>query len=109
MLINWRIFNRRAGKVWGDRYHRRDLPSPSEVRSALVYVLNNFLKHGVVDEGLVDPRSSAPWFDGYMHRRTPKPEEPDVTERARTWLLDEGWLRAFPGAIHVGEVPKALR
>ena len=32
MLINWRIFNRRAGKVWGDRYHRHDLPIPPEVR-----------------------------------------------------------------------------
>ena len=109
LLINRRVFGRRAGKVWGDRYHRHDLPNPPEVRNALVYVLNNFLKHGVVDEGLVDPKSSAPWFNGYMHRRTPVPEEPDVTTAARTWLLDDGWKRAFPGFIHVGEVPKALR
>jgi len=31
--------------VWGDRYHRRDLGSPREVRNALVYVNNNHLKH----------------------------------------------------------------
>ena len=109
LLINRRIFNRRAGKVWGDRYHRHDLPSPLEVRNALVYVLNNHLKHGVVDEGLVDPKSSAPWFKGFMHRRQPPPDTPDVAENARTWVLDEGWIRAFPGFIHIGEVPKALR
>lgn len=109
MLINARIFSRRAGKVWGDRYHRHDLPSPQEVRNALVYVLNNHWKHGVVDEGLVDPRSSAPWFTGFMHRRDPPPKYPDVTEPPRTWLLEEGWTKAFPGYIHVGEVPKALR
>ena len=108
-LINSSIFARRAGKVWGDRYHRHDLPTPHEVRNVLVYVLDNHLKHGIVDEGLVDSKSSAPWFDGFMHRREPVPKEPDVAEKARTWLLDEGWTKAFPGYIHVGEMPKALR
>jgi len=31
----------RRGKVWGDRWHGRELGSPSEVRSALVYVFRN--------------------------------------------------------------------
>ncbi|HEX7125604.1 MAG TPA: transposase [Thermodesulfobacteriota bacterium] len=49
------------GKVWGDRYHRRDLATPREVRNALVYVLNNFRKHGAPPR-VVDPCSSARWF-----------------------------------------------
>jgi len=36
---------RRKGPVWGDRYHARDLRSPSETRTALLYVLQNWKKH----------------------------------------------------------------
>jgi hypothetical protein len=40
-----RLFNaahgRGRGRVWADRYHRRDLTSPSQVRNALVYCLAN--------------------------------------------------------------------
>jgi hypothetical protein len=38
--INSRVLRRR-GSVWGDRYHRRDLESPRDVRNAVVYVMNN--------------------------------------------------------------------
>lgn len=31
-------------KMWPDRYHRRDLTSPRQVRNALVYILANFKK-----------------------------------------------------------------
>ncbi|HEY3358468.1 MAG TPA: transposase, partial [Polyangia bacterium] len=57
----------RRGPVWGDRYHRRDLTTPREVRNALVYVLCNARKHGrpVAD---LDPCSSARWFDGWRRR-----------------------------------------
>jgi REP element-mobilizing transposase RayT len=38
-----RLFNaahcRGRGRVWADRYDRRDLESPSQVRNALVYCL----------------------------------------------------------------------
>jgi REP element-mobilizing transposase RayT len=109
MRVNRRIMTRRRGKVWGDSYHRRELTTPSEVRSVLVYVLNNHLKHGEWEVGLIDPCSSAPWFMGWMHRREPVPPEPDVGQRATTWLLDEGWSTTGLGWIHVGEVPRALR
>ena len=109
MRVNRRIMARRRGKVWGDSYHRRELTTPSEVRSVLVYVLNNHLKHGEWEVGLIDPCSSAPWFTGWMHRREPVPPEPDVGQRATTWLLDEGWSTTGLGWIHVGEVPRALR
>jgi len=54
----------RRGKVWDDRYHARALPTPREVRHALVYVLQNCRKHLPGFRGL-DPRSSAAWFDGW--------------------------------------------
>jgi hypothetical protein len=50
-----RLLARERGHVWGDRHHRRDLTTPSEVRNALVYVLSNHIKHGETDVGLIDP------------------------------------------------------
>jgi REP element-mobilizing transposase RayT len=108
MRVNRRILHRRRGHVWGDRHHRRELTTPSEVRNVLVYVLNNHLKHGETDVGLVDPCSSAPWFDGWMHRREPKPPDPPATQSPTTWLLDTGWSTVGLGYLNVGEVPRAL-
>ncbi len=109
MRVNRQIMTRRRGRVWGDSYHRRELTTPSEVRNAIVYVLNNHLKHGEWEVGLVDPCSSAPWFHGFMHRRDPIPPDPPSGERAWTWLLDEGWSTVGLGFINIGEVPRALR
>lgn len=71
----------RTGRVWGDRYHRHDLATPSEVRHAVVYVLHNIKKHRPGFRGL-DPCSSA-WGAARA-----------VVVRARTWLLAVGWRRA---------------
>jgi hypothetical protein len=35
----------RKGRFWADRYHRHDLGTPREVRSAIRYVLLNLFKH----------------------------------------------------------------
>ena len=107
--LNSRVLRRR-GAVWGDRYHRRDLTVPSDVRNVLVYVLDNHLKHHEWDAGLIDPCSSAAWFAGWMHAPAP-PSEPPPTEPPRTWLLERGWLGrgAFPRFLHRGELPRALR
>jgi hypothetical protein len=104
--INTRVLGRR-GSLWGDRYHRRDLSSPRDVRNALLYVINNHLKHHEWDDGLIDPCSSAPWFEGWMHGPAP-PREPRPTAPAATWLLRRGWHddRHF---LHRGELPRALR
>jgi REP element-mobilizing transposase RayT len=97
-----RVIGRR-GSLWADRYHRRDLRTPREVRHALAYVLCNARKHhaGVP---VLDRCSSAAWFDGW---RTPpvaavtaalgenaasQPEHVPV-RAARTWLLTVGWRR----------------
>src|SRR6476646_1247286 len=51
-----RLFNaavgRGRGRVWADRYHRRDLTNARQVRNALVYCINNYKKHLGVDRGL---------------------------------------------------------
>ena len=104
--INTRVLRRR-GSLWADRYHRRDLGSPRDVRNAVVYVINNHLKHHEWDAGLVDPCSSAPWFDGWMHGPAP-PAEPSPTDPARTWLLRRGWHDDIH-FLHRGELPRALR
>lgn len=96
-----RVLGRR-GKVWGDRYHARALRTPREVRSAIVYVLNNIRKHIAGARG-VDPCSSAPWFAGWGNRAVAAGASP--VRPARTWLGAVGWERYGP--LDVSESPKA--
>src|SRR6185369_2492341 len=74
----------RRGRVWGDRYHVRALATPREVRNALVYVLNNWMKHLPQVRGF-DPRSSAAWFSGWV-APVPLPPVPAPVTQARSWL-----------------------
>lgn len=105
------LLGRRKGKVWGDRYHRRELAAPREVRSALLYVLQNAKKHGEAraDASFVDPFSSAEWFDGWKDRRARDgPEDGSWRPpRPRTWLLAVGWRRR--GLLLTTEAPKRGR
>jgi REP element-mobilizing transposase RayT len=100
----------RKGAVIADRYHARVLRTPCEVRTALVYVLQNARKHGCsLHEA--DPFSSARWFDGWMHPLLPlstsaRWHSPPVVE-ARTWLLRVGWRRH--GLIFLSERPAPER
>jgi len=115
MRVNRAVLRRTRGRVWGDRYHRRDLAGPRAVRNALVYLFANHLKHGEYDAGLVDPCSSAAWFTGWaltahaLHALGPPPSEPSPVQLATTWVLREGWLTKGGGPIRLGEVPRALR
>ena len=103
-----RLYNvalgRKRGRVWGDRYHRRDLASARQVRNALVYCLCNYKKHYRIKSGAprIDPCSSARWFEGWIaireHDDGPRPTEPP-----RTVLLQTAWMRH--GLIHPGERP----
>ncbi len=101
-----KLLGRVVGKVWADRCHRRDLSTPREVRNALVYVLFNFKKHLALGDTLevVDPFSSAPWFDGWDGgplRGFALGRSPVVSPR--TWLLSTGWRRHGP--LRLGEAP----
>lgn len=106
----------RRGKLWRERYHRRDLATPRQFRNALVYVLFNFRKHAKPSEQkararALDGFSSGPWFDGwsresfaehvrqYRERAGPRP-----TVNATTWIARVGWKRL--GALDPRESPR---
>jgi|GEM_PF-681953 len=104
-----KALHRRRGRVFDDRYHRRDLRSPRQVRNALVYVLANVKKHYRLTHGLptIDPCSSAPWFDGWSTtypRTQPPPTASRPTELPRTLLLAKLWRKH--GLIDPTEMPK---
>jgi REP element-mobilizing transposase RayT len=99
----------RSGAVMADRYHAVVLRSPTQVRNAILYVLNNARKHaaatrGWFERGWIDPFSSAADFDGWA-----RPVEPDrlalprCTAAAGSWLLRVGWRRR--GLLDPGAVP----
>lgn len=86
----------RKGKVWGDRWHGRELSSPREVRNALVYVLRNVAKHGarMYGDDVLDPLSSAPRFTLWTRPLLwpfPNGDGPWPDAKPRTWLLGTGW------------------
>jgi putative transposase len=84
----------RRGKVWGDRWHGRELRSPSEVRNILGYIFRNVVKHGtrVYGRGFADHFSSASRFDGWS-KPIVRSDTGEIwpTAPPRTWLLETGW------------------
>jgi hypothetical protein len=110
-----RVFGH-SGPVLDGRYHHRLLRTPREVRRALVYVLTNARRHlrkagkrVSAATPLLDPASSARWFDGWRSKtasRLPQSArvDPEVA-RPRTWLLRLGWRRH--GLVDPAEVPGA--
>lgn len=103
----------RRGTVFPDRYHAQILKSPTQVRNAIRYVLNNWRHHGD-DRGrtwLVDPFSSGIRFSGWKELegqfwmwKPPPTYEQMLTWLPKTWLLAHGWRRN--GAISVRDVPR---
>ena len=105
----------RAGSVFDDRYHVEVITTPTQVRNALCYVLQNARRH---DEHLdprfqgMDPFSSAWWYDGWKDqawRIGLGPPEIRCVAEARSWLLTTGWRRARGGLLDITEVPAARR
>ena len=71
----------RRGRLWRERYHRRDLSTPRQFRNALVYVIMNFRKHAPGSERahrgqVVDGHSSALWLDGWRDDALREPAPP---------------------------------
>jgi REP element-mobilizing transposase RayT len=102
----------RHGRLFAERYHARILRTPTEVRNALVYVLNNSRRHdssSSLPTSWIDPLSSAPWFSGWRWPfREPwaRPEHPTPVEPAKTWLLQTGWR--FRGLIAYDEIGRSV-
>jgi REP element-mobilizing transposase RayT len=97
---------RRKGAFWSERYHRRDLRTPTETRNVLRYVLLNTQKHYRVigDGAFADPHSSAATFDGFSRAPVVFEEPlPWPSVAPRTWLLGVGWRRR--GLLDPGELP----
>ena len=105
----------RHGTVFADRYHIEELLTPTQVRNALCYVLQNARRHGVhLDPSFhgADPFSSAWWFDGWQDTSWKlglDPPESRTVAEPESWLLRVGWQRAKAGLIAIDEVPAAGR
>ena len=100
-----KLLERATGKVWSDRYHSRELTTPSEVRRALVYVLQNARKHGFDLLGpFIDPLTTAKSFAGWNTPTIPDPE-PFPPRAPRTWLLRDGWSTRGGGLLSPYERP----
>jgi len=91
----------RHGRVFSDRYHARILRTPTEVRRALNYVLNNWRHHSEhrAFESInwnVDYFSSAPTFNRWKEPAPGLPTmyEPLPMRPPSTWLLSVGWTKA---------------
>jgi putative transposase len=102
----------RSGPVLDGRYHHRALRTPREVRRALAYVLLNARRHlakrrrWATPRVLVDPASSARWFDGWRPNaaiRLPASGTAPEVAQPRTWLLRVGWRRH--GLVDPNETP----
>jgi putative transposase len=89
-----------GGTIFSDRYHAHQLKTPRETRAALLYVLQNWAKHG--RGGDYDPRSSAFSFDRWT-RPPPVVREDPIVAKGRTWLVRVGWRRH--GLLRPGERP----
>jgi hypothetical protein len=92
-----------GGRVFADRYHAHALLTPREVRVALVYVLQNWAKHG--SGGQFDPLSSATWFDSWTDPPL-NTGDPAIVAAPRTWLVTIGWK--WYGLVRPDERPGRL-
>jgi putative transposase len=65
----WNKLWERKGAVFDDAYHFVSLDTPTQVRNALVYVLQNAKRHGVTLRGLLDHCSTALAFEAWKEQR----------------------------------------
>lgn len=94
-------YRRRRGKVFADRYHLVVIKSPRQARHVLVYIMNNWRRHGEHLHGaartwLLDRFSSACSFPNWQEARPegwqlPSGYEPLIVLPPQTWLLRDGW------------------
>lgn len=86
----------RRGQVFSDRYHAVALRTPTQVRNAVSYCLNNWRHHGEGRSWPIDAYSTGATFDDWAEGPFALVEnyQPLVTSSARTWLLHVGWKRA---------------
>jgi putative transposase len=98
----------RRGKVWSERYFRRDVTSARDMNNVLAYVFGNAKKHGHIPLHAIeiDYLSSAWTFDGW-DTRVLLPPEPSRWKppEPRTDLLKREWV-AY-GLLRVRGAPRS--
>ena len=98
-----------SGRLWADRYQAEELNSFSQLRQALVFVLNNRLWHSSRRGGqtkpakTIDPCSSGLTFDGWRGIKAKALTLEPAVEEPRGFALRRGWRRH--GLIAIDELP----
>jgi len=107
--FNRDVLRRKRGKVWRDRYFRRDVVGAGEMNTLLRYVFGNAKKHGEIprDAAMLDPYSSAWTFDGWDVKLARPPDvEHWPRPRPRTRLLRIDWI-AMGGLLPIAGSPRS--
>ena len=103
----------RRGRVFVDRYFARPLKTPREAYLALRYVLLNGRKHDAQRGrlwvlGVLDPCSSAQFFDGWQRAAAQPIDFEDAPVVApQTYLLRRGWR--VNGLLDPDDIPGPRR
>lgn len=97
-----------VGSVFEGRYHLHVLRTPTQMRNALAYVLQNYSRHARLLRH-VDEFSSGPYFAawrklfgrelGPLLSRRRRRGRPEFLGDARSWLAREGWMRGISPPI----------
>ena len=96
MRLN-RLWDRTGrGSVFRERFHLVVTSTPSQMRRALNYVLQNSVHHGIKLKTL-DPCSSSPSFGGWKQfqgsNAVARAASGCVSAQPQTWLLRAGWQK----------------
>ena len=94
----------REGTIFADRYHSEVLTTPTQVRNAICYCLNNWRKHGEDRRATVrvDHFSTGYFFHGWKERGPLEHTSEDLLPSAtpQTWLLTKGFRKAPPISLY---------
>jgi len=102
---------KRRGAVFPHRYHAEVLATPTQMRNALLYVLNNSRRHAwqrgePMPHEAHDPWSSSLAFDGWLDAPTgPDPPGEVGCAAPRSWLRSTGWRERGGGALSIYAIP----
>src|SRR5262245_11990529 len=104
--LNGQVLGNRRGKVWADRYYRRDITRAREMHAVLQYVFGNAKRHGLIprDALVIDAWSTAWTFDGW-DMKIEKPPDRLLWDPPKPWtsLLEKDWI--VHGLLRVAHCP----
>ena len=104
-----KVLGGRRGKVFDDRYFRRDIETSTQLRNVLTYVFHNAKKHGAIprDAAVLDEFSNAWQFDGWDVAETKRVEgDPRATPWTRM-LRKRWWWSPTLGNLRISASPSS--